>query len=302
MALKTEYKRFEAVDSVDVDRDVASGAGSDFVREKLQRDKFFDQCQAPRNLDLKVGAQVMLLHNLTTTLVNGSRGVIEAFKLVPVVKNINGKERIIGPDDLDLFRGRRYEDLKWGMILEFEGYKWKIFKFTKFPFVKFMNNESKIIVPATFERNNYRQGICKRMQVPLRLAWAMTIHKAQGSTLDLVICDLKGCFTAGQAYVALSRARTMLGLQIRNFDPKCVKTESLVEGFYEALDLKQVSTFLEERAGIWWFPLLQTPSWLAMFQRASHKHAKKNSAQFNDWLLEYEPDESYNGWRGHTGR
>ena len=101
--------------------------------------------------------------------------------------------------------------------------------------------------------------------------------------------------------MALSRARTMLGLQIRNFDPECVKTESLVEEFYEALDVHRVDTFLESRAGLWWFPLLNVPSWLSMFQDASHKDAKENARQFKDWLLDYRPDSSYRGWRGFSG-
>jgi hypothetical protein len=302
-SLPTEYKQFQATDTVVLHDDVPVFARQQ-VEDILMKNKFFEQCQASKNLDMKVGAQVMLLKNLAVDsnsgLVNGSRGVIESFKLCPVAKNIHGVERLIGPDDGDKhYPGRKFEDLKFGMKLEFEGFIWTISKFTKMPYVKFMNNTSKMITPAIFERDLYRQGICRRLQVPLRLAWAITMHKSQGSTLDLVICDLKGCFTTGQAYVALSRAKTMQGLQIKNFDPKVVTTDPLVEGFYQALDNNTMDKFLDERAGLWWYPILDSVAWLNMFQNCSkNRSAQTASAIFNDWVVQYKPQEGYTGWRG----
>ena len=58
--------------------------------------------------------------------------------------------------------------------------------------------------------------------MPLRLAWAMTIHKGQGMSLDLVNVSLKYVFAHGQAYVALSRARSLQGLHISDYNPDCV--------------------------------------------------------------------------------
>jgi len=242
---------------------------------------------------------VMLLQNLDIRrgLVNGSRGVVEAFKLCPVVKEIlRGEERLIGPEDIDKFPGCRFEDLKFNQKTDFEGNIWRICRFDRYPLVRFVNNTSRIIVPETFERTLYRQGTCTRKQIPLRLAWALTIHKSQGATLDYVVCDLQGCFTSGQAYVALSRARSMLGLQIRNFSSRHVTADPLVEAFYGALDRHDVTSFLDERAGLWWYPILKSPSWLKMFQYASSKNAKANSQQFRSWVQEYKPLEGYQGW------
>jgi ATP-dependent DNA helicase PIF1 len=270
------------------------------VEGNLQKNKFFDQCQASKHLDLKVGAQVMLLQNLSDDLVNGSRGVVESFKLCPMVRDSKGEVKLIGPDEQDKYPGRRFDELKWGMVMEFEGRSWKIFKFVKYPSVKFLNNKSKIILPAPFERSLYRQGVCRRMQVPLRLAWALTIHKAQGSSLDLVVCDLKGCFTAGQAYVALSRAKSMLGLQIKGFNPSAVRTNPLVREFYTALENNTIPDFLEEKAGLWWFPILESPNWRDMFENASNSRARDNSERFRQWLVDYKPHDGYKGWSGFS--
>jgi hypothetical protein len=157
-------------------------------------------------------------------------------------------------------------------------------------------------MPTEFKRTLYRQGTCVRQQLPLRLAWAMTVHKSQGSTLDLVLCDLRGCFTSGQAYVALSRARSMQGLEIRNFDARQVQSDPLVDAFYRALNDGSVDEFLETEAGLWWFPILESPEWLKMFCNASNSLARLNSAQFQQWVQDYRPPQDYKGWRGHSRR
>lgn len=100
------------------------------------------------------------------------------------------------------------------------------------PIVEFMNGFRMPIGEAVWEVEEYPR--VQRTQVPLRLAWACTIHKAQGATLDCVLIDIgRGIFEHGQAYVALSRVRSLEGLYIHEFDPVAFRTHKEVVRFYE---------------------------------------------------------------------
>ena len=77
--------------------------------------------------------------------------------------------------------------------------------------------------------------LASRIQVPLTLAWALSIHKSQGQSLDYVKVDLRHVFEAGQAYVALSRAKTLEGLQVLNFNPTKITVHPKVKEFYRTL-------------------------------------------------------------------
>ena len=57
-------------------------------------------------------------------------------------------------------------------------------------------------------------GVLVRQQVPLKLSWATTVHKSQGSTLTRAILDISSCFEVGQAYVSLSRVKSINGLYL----------------------------------------------------------------------------------------
>lgn len=76
-----------------------------------------------------------------------------------------------------------------------------------------------------------------RSQVPLRVAYAITIHKSQGSTLDCALVDIgSSTFEYGQAYVALSRVRNLESLYIWNLVPSRIRAHPTVVAFYESLE------------------------------------------------------------------
>lgn len=90
--------------------------------------------------------------------------------------------------------------------------------------------------PEEWKTENQNGEItAKRVQVPLILAWALSIHKAQGQTLNRVKVDLGKVFEKGQAYVALSRATSQAGLQVLRFDQKKVMVHPKVIQFYSKL-------------------------------------------------------------------
>lgn len=82
-----------------------------------------------------------------------------------------------------------------------------------------------------------------RKQIPLRIAYAITIHKCQGATLDCALIDIgKNTFEYGQAYVALSRVRSLESLYIYNFDARRVLAHPKVKDFYKSLECEKSIT------------------------------------------------------------
>ena len=85
-----------------------------------------------------------------------------------------------------------------------------------------------------------------RRQFPLKLAWAITIHKCQGMTIDYLIVDLAGCFAPGQAYTAISRGTQLENMTIRNFSRSSVITNHTVTAFHARCLLKRERSEDEE--------------------------------------------------------
>lgn len=83
--------------------------------------------------------------------------------------------------------------------------------------------------------NGDGHAIASAINFPVNLAYALTIHKAQGTTLDTVVSDLRELWESGQAYVALSRLRSSAGLTLTGWDQNSIRVDPEVKQFYSRL-------------------------------------------------------------------
>jgi ATP-dependent DNA helicase PIF1 len=170
-------------------------------------------------LTLKVGARVVLLYNLMPGLVNGSQGVVVGFH--PAKTEM---EKMDQNGNHSSFRNecmKAYKESNGEMR----------------PLVRFTNGMTEVI-PAIASASlrggaqKSEQYIVCRTQIPLTLAWALSIHKSQGMTLEYVEVSSKDMFETGQLYVALSRATHLDGLRLTGFERKQIPTDKDVLEFY----------------------------------------------------------------------
>jgi len=115
-----------------------------------------------------------------------------------------------------------------------------IIDFTKdvlhYPIVLFSNKQILIVKPHDYTIEEDKT-IIKKIQIPLILSWAITIHKAQGMTLDFIKTDIgSSIFEYGQAYVVLSRIKNIEGLSLMNIDYSKIKAHPKILKYYEKLD------------------------------------------------------------------
>ncbi|ALH23384.1 PIF1-like helicase [Chrysochromulina ericina virus CeV-01B] len=103
------------------------------------------------------------------------------------------------------------------------------------PLVKFNDGNVRVIIPHIWQSE--KLPAIAVQQLPLIYAWAITIHKAQGVTLDKALIDIgEEIFECGQTYVALSRIKTLEGLYLKNFDFTKIKVNKKVQEFYKILE------------------------------------------------------------------
>lgn len=164
-------------------------------------------------LKLKVGARVVICQNaLEGEYVNGERGTVKAFG-----RDASGEDTIrVEKDSGDVVS---IEMATW----EKHGYKRK--RRSELPEPSEGDQDEEVII---------KEAEASYMQFPLKLGWAVSVHKAQGMSLDDVAIDVgSGCFSHGQGYVALSRIRDLKNLSfVRPMIPEDIIVRQAVKDFY----------------------------------------------------------------------
>lgn len=205
-----------------------------------QRDKLLSNCMAPPLLTLKKGAQVMLIKNLDDNLVNGSLGRVHAFMTEKTFEIYDRESDLFESDpnkevgENDTMRQVRNK-LKSMINKDLVADTGKVYPVIRFTLPDGTSRDL-LCQPEDWKVELPNGEVqAQRRQLPLILAWALSIHKAQGQTLQRVTVDLRKVFEKGQAYVALSRATCQEGLQVKGFDKKKVMAHPRVAEFYNSL-------------------------------------------------------------------
>uniref|UniRef100_A0A6C0JZ66 AAA+ ATPase domain-containing protein n=1 Tax=viral metagenome TaxID=1070528 RepID=A0A6C0JZ66_9ZZZZ len=176
----------------------------DMLTEKekeMHLEQLLSNSPAVESLSLKVGTAVMCLTNLDLEagICNGSQGII--VKFVPAGEGLITAGTVLG-------------ELA--------------------PVVRFTNGCVRVIERHVWQSDEYPSLYIS--QYPLCLAWALTIHKIQGATMDMAEMDLgNAIFEYGQTYVALSRIQTLDGLYLSAFHPQRIKANPKVRAFYDSI-------------------------------------------------------------------
>ena len=141
------------------------------------------------------------VENLQRSVLAPENLVIKLGALVMAVKN--------SPQKL-------YANGSIGTVVDFE-------PLTEYPVVEFRDGRRVTMVPDVWELRDGERKRASISQVPLRLAWAITVHKSQGMTLDVAKIDLRKAFVEGMGYVALSRVRDLDNLYLYGINRRALE-------------------------------------------------------------------------------
>lgn len=191
---------------------------------------YYPKADLPELLQLRVGCRVMLTKNLdvATGLVNGSTGSVSGFldvkrqyvSAIEPLKLSDTPRLCVGSSE-----GGPRTPHTFLPIVAFEISKGEQ-----------VEKREMVVGPAEWKREEGREVISRDVQLPLIIAYAITVHKSQGMSLHQVDIDFSHIFEAGQAYVALSRCTNLNSVRLHSFCPSTVMASESALAYYQALE------------------------------------------------------------------
>ncbi len=164
---------------------------------------------------------------------------------------------------------KKYVNGSLGIVKDFE-------VATNYPVVELRNGKTVVVGPDTWELRDGDKKRASITQIPLRLAWAITVHKSQGMTLDAARVDLRRAFVEGMGYVALSRVRSLGTLSLAGINRMALQVSPAA--LQIEADLRAASAAAEER-----FAVLESK---AAERAAEPEEQPKSKSNWSDRLAE----------------
>jgi len=264
--LNTYYRKPEEIENQEdiitlaTHNHIADGINSKKLKA-LQTPSFFYEAEItgdfpeklfplPLQIELKAGAQVMFIKNDSSEnkrYVNGKLAQVHRIDEDEIVVHMSGSREAY------TLRKETWEHKKYTLNEE--------------------NKEVEEEVAGTFE------------QYPVKLAWAVTVHKSQGLTFEKAIIDVGQAFAPGQVYVALSRLRSLDGLILRTpIHPSVIRSDADVEAFNQNIEAQRpLSELLPLKQGIYLEEILNTT-----FDFSSLEKQLENIEKFKAEKMEFE--------------
>jgi len=234
----TEQYRQKGGELLEILNDIRDGEVSERSYEALQS-------RMEENLDDTTDAVVLHTHNQKADTRNIQElkkleGKSVAFEMVSAgranfVETL--KKSVLAPEELELKVGAHVMFVKNNPDQDYvNGTLGEVISLDdEYPRIRTSGGKEITAYPVSWEMVDDSKVLASVTQVPLRLAWAITIHKSQGMSLDSVEADLSQAFTPGQGYVALSRARTLEGLKLHGFNAMALQVHPYVRDRDEQL-------------------------------------------------------------------
>ena len=224
----TEQYRQDDTDFLEILSAIRANTFNKNYLQKIQSRKV-DKTKLPKN------APKLFSHNINVDFVNTEtlskiQKETEIFEMLsqgPDALVVVMKKGCLSPEKLELKNGAEVmftkNNQKEGFV---NGTLGTVIGFSigsRYPIVKTRNGRTIEVEPAEWSVEENGKIRARISQIPLRLAWAITVHKSQGMSMDSAIMDLSEVFEYGQGYVALSRVRRLSGLYILGLNEKAFK-------------------------------------------------------------------------------